>query len=336
MAGVKSSKTVFLYVLKILMERSDAEHPITTEEIISALNEYGYSCDRKSIYRYIDSLIEFGIDIVRCGHGYCVVSREFEIHELKLLADAVQSSRFITVKKSRELTKKLGTLASVYEAKTLSRSVHMIGVNKTDNERVFYTLDAVYEAIRTNKRVQFKYFRYNPDGTKQYRDNGAEYIVSPYAVVWDDEKYYLHAYNEKYDDISSFRLDLMEGAKVSSLPRLKQKEYASYNPNDRQKAAFSQFGGEETTVVCEFDNLLAGAVFDHFGTNIVTSSTPNGRFRVSLNVIVSQQFLSWMFGFGDKAKILAPQSVVNRFKEQLELVRGIYGQSDFPSNTTAE
>lgn len=306
------------------MQYSDADHLISAEELIEKLGEYGYSCDRKSVYRYIDSLCEFGIDIVKSGRGFCVVSREFETHELKLLADAVQSSRFITVKKSRELIEKLGALTSVYEAKMLNRSIHMIGTNKTDNERVFYTLDAVYEAIRRNKRVQFKYFRYNPDGSKEYRDGGADYVVSPYAVVWDDEKYYMHAYHEKYDTISSFRLDLIENARVSRQARLKQKEYAAYNPNDREKAAFSQFGGTPTTVICEFDSSLAGAVFDHFGTDIITSPVGDNSFRVSLSVIVSARFFSWMFGFGDKARILAPQNVVAEFKQYLSTVSALY------------
>ena len=132
------------------MERSDENHPVTTEDIISALADYGYSCDRKAVYRYIESLREFGIDIEKVGRGYAVLSREFEMHELKLLADAVQSSNFITYKKSKELIAKLGTLASVHEAQQLNRSVHILGSNKTDNERVFYTLDGVYEAIRNN------------------------------------------------------------------------------------------------------------------------------------------------------------------------------------------
>ncbi len=326
MAGVKSSKIVFLYVLKVLMERSDENNPITTEEIINALADYGYSCDRKSVYRYIESLREFGIDIDKVGRGYAVLSREFEMHELKLLADAVQSSKFITVKKSKELIQKLGKLTSVYEARSLNRSVHMLGSNKTDNERVFYTLDAVYEAMRNNKRVKFRYFRYLPDGSKEYRSNSGEYLVSPYAVVWDDEKYYLHAYHEKYGTISSFRIDLMEGARVSKMARLKQDTYAGYNPNEREKAAFSQFGGSATTVICEFDNSLAGSVFDHFGTDIRTSPVGKNKFRVSLSVIVSPQFFSWLIGFGDKARIIAPQSVVTQLREHLCSVSRMYDE----------
>lgn len=306
------------------MERSDENHPVTTEDIISALADYGYSCDRKAVYRYIESLREFGIDIEKVGRGYAVLSREFEMHELKLLADAVQSSNFITYKKSKELIAKLGTLASVHEAQQLNRSVHILGSNKTDNERVFYTLDAVYEAIRNNKRVKFKYFRYLPDGSKEYRSNGAEYLVSPYAVVWDDEKYYMHAYHEKYDTISSFRLDLIEDARVSKMPRLKQDVYGGYNPNDREKAAFSQFGGTPTTVICEFENSLAGSVFDHFGMDIRTTPVGKDKFRVSLSVIVSPLFFSWIFSFGDRAKIIAPQSVVEQLREHIGSVVALY------------
>ncbi len=307
------------------MERSDESHPISTDNIIQILNdEYGYSCDRKSIYRYVDAAREFGIEVEKVGRGYAVISRDFEAHELKLLADAIQSSKFITAKKSKALIDKLGTLTSVHEARQLHRSVHMIGSNKTDNERIYYTLDAVYEAIKNNKRVKFKYFHYRPDGSKEYRSNGADYLVSPYAVVWDDEKYYLHAYHEKYDTISSFRLDLMEDARVSKMPRLKQDVYRSYNPNDREKAAFSQFGGDARTVLLEFDNSLANAVFDQFGMDVSTTPVGEGKFRVSHSIIASPRFFSWIFGFGDKVKIVAPQEVVTEFREFISRVSGMY------------
>ncbi len=325
MAGEASSNTVFLYVLRLLMEQSDAEHPITADSIIKYLAECGYSRDRKAIYRYIDAMREFGIEVESAGRrGYYVISRTFEIHELKLLADAVQSSRFITVKKSRELIEKLGTLASVNEAKQLNRSIHLVGSNKTDNERIFYTLDAVYEAISNNKRVKFKYFRYLPDGSKEYRHNGAEYSASPYSVVWDNDNYYMQAYYEKYGGISSFRLDLMEDVRVSRQPRQKEEVYGGYNPNEREKAAFSQFGGEPSMVICEFQNELAGPVFDHFGADIKTSPVGKDKFRVTLNVIVSAPFFSWMFSFGDRARIVAPQSVVAQMKEQLDSVKNLY------------
>jgi len=316
-----------MHVWRILNEQTDEEHPLTAEAIIEQLEEIGYGCDRKAIYRHIEALEEFGVDIGKstsAPRGYYIISRDFELHELKLLADAIQSSRFITVKKSKELIDKLGSLASVHQAEGLRRGLYMTDADKSDNEQIFYVLDGVYEAIRHNRRVSFKYFRYLPNGKKEYRNGGAEYLVSPYAVVWDEEKYYMHAYHAKYDTISSFRLDLMEGVKVTDLEREEQKRFKSYSPVDREKASFSQFGGERAVVVCEFSNSLAGAVFDHFGTNLKTVPVGEDRFRASLTVNLSQKFYSWLFGFGKGVKVISPQSVIDEYKAQLDAVRDEY------------
>ncbi len=327
MAGNKAAKAVFMHVWRILNEQTDEEHPLTAEAIIEQLEELGYGCDRKAIYRHIQALEEFGVDIGKnsCSpRGYYVMSRDFELHELKLLADAVQASRFITVKKSKQLVDKLGSLASVHQADGLRRGLYMTDDDKTDNEQIFYVLDGVYEAIRNNRRVAFKYFKYLPNGKKEYRNDGAEYVVSPYAVVWDQEKYYMHAYHAKYDRISSFRLDMMEGIRVADLEREEQKRYKSYSPSDREKASFSQFGGERAVVVCEFDNSLAGAVFDQFGTNLKTVPVGEDRFRASLPVNLSTKFYSWLFGFGNGVKVVSPQSVIDQYKSQLDKVREKY------------
>ncbi len=320
MAGNKAAKAVFMHVWRILNEQTDEEHPLTAEAIIEQLEELGYGCDRKAIYRHIAALEEFGIDIGKSScspRGYYIISRDFELHELKLLADAVQASRFITVKKSKQLVDKLGSLASIHQAAALRRGLYMTDEDKTDNEQIFYVLDGVYEAIRNNRRVSFKYFKYLPNGKKEYRNGGAEYVVSPYAVVWDQEKYYMHAYHAKYDRISSFRLDMMEGVKVTELEREEQKRYKTYSPSDREKASFSQFGGEHAVVVCEFDNALAGAVFDQFGTNLKTVPVGDDRFRASLSVNLSAKFYSWLFGFGGGVKVVSPQGVIDEYKAQL-------------------
>jgi len=316
-----------MHVWRILNEQTDEEHPLTAEAIIEQLEEIGYGCDRKAIYRHIEALEEFGVDIGKstsAPRGYYIISRDFELHELKLLADAIQSSRFITVKKSKELIDKLGSLASVHQAEGLRRGLYMTDADKSDNEQIFYVLDGVYEAIRHNRGVSSKYFRDLSHGKREYRNGGAEYLVSPYAVVWDEEKYYMHAYHAKYDTISSFRLDLMEGVKVTDLEREEQKRFKSYSPVDREKASFSQFGGERAVVVCEFSNSLAGAVFDHFGTNLKTVPVGEDRFRASLTVNLSQKFYSWLFGFGKGVKVISPQSVIDEYKAQLDAVRDEY------------
>lgn len=327
MAGNKASKLILLYFYKILLEETDEQHPMTPQQLIDRLSDYGYVCERKSVYRHIEALMEFGLDILRSDcepRGYYVVSRDFELPELRLLTDAVQSSRFISHKKSAELIEKLGKLASSHEAMQIKKGLHMRGISKTDNEHVYYILDAVYRAIASNKRIEFKYFEYTPDKEKRYRNDGKKYIVSPYAVVWNDEKYYLHAYHEKYDKISSFRIDLMENTTVSKLSRLKADEYAAYDPSERSKTAFNQFSGEMMTVVAVFENHLAGSVIDRFGTDVTMYPVDDKHFSAHFKVEISQKFMSWIFGFGDKVKIQSPQSLVERYVASLDTVRGMY------------
>ena len=327
MSGSRSTKLVLLTLSRILMEETDERHPLTAARLQEALAEQGYPCERKAIYRHLDALKEFGMDILRSDgepRGYYVVSRDFELPELRLLIDAVQSSQFISLKKSEELIDKLSHLASRSEAAEIRRGLHMHGTPKTDNERIYYTLDAIYRAIASNRRVEFRYFGYSPAKEKVYRNDGASYVVSPYAVVWDDEKYYLHAYHEKYDDISSFRVDRMEDTAVTALPRLKTDVYAAYDPSERSKTAFDQFGGQTVTVVAEFDNKLAAAVIDRFGDSVAMRPVDEGHFSARFPAQLSERFLSWLFGFGDMVRVVAPRELIDRYVAALEEVRRLY------------
>lgn len=327
MPGSRSTRPVLLILSRILLTETDEQHPMNATALEEALLREGYSCERKAIYRHIEALREFGLDILRSDaepRGYYVASRDFELPELRLLVAAVQSSRFISYKKSHELIDKLCALASHSEGAEIRRGVHMHGIPKTDNERVYYTLDALYRAIAANRRVSFRYFDYTAGKEKIYRHAGEPYLVSPYAVVWDDEKYYLHAYHEKYDAISAFCVDRMEDAGVSDLPRLKTAEYAGYDPSRRARTAFDQFGGEEITVVAEFDNRLANAVIDRFGDAVSMHPVDGGRFSARFPVEVSERFLSWLFGFGDLVRVTAPREVIERYTAFLEKVRRLY------------
>ena len=327
MAGNKGSKLVLLYAYKILMEETDEQHPMTPAMLIERLGDYGYECERKTVYRHIEALSEFGVDILRSDaepRGCYVASRDFEMPELRLLVDAVQSSRFISLKKSQELIEKLGNLASLSEVKQIKKGLHMRGISKTDNELVYYTLDALYRAIAANRRICFRYFEYTSTKEKHYRNDGEAYVVSPYAVVWNDEKYYLHAYHEKYDAISSFRVDRMEGAEVTDLPRLKSEEYALYDPSERSKTAFDQFSGETVTVVADFDNRMAGAVIDRFGNSVQMYPLDDEHFTAHFSVEVSPRFLSWLFGFGTMVRVRSPRSLVERYVAELEAVKNKY------------
>ena len=327
MAGNKDSKRILLSLQEILLQNTDEQHPMTAQQLQDALADRGYACERKAIYRHLAALSEIGLDLLRSQtepRGYYVASRDFELPELRLLIDAVQSSRFISLKKSEELIEKLSRLASRSEAQQIRKGLHMRGFSKTDNERVYYTLDAIYRAIGANRRVTFRYFEYTPERKKRYRNEGEPYCVSPYAIVWDDEKYYLQAYHEKYDAISSFRVDRMEETAVSDLPRLKTEEYADYDPSRRSKTSFDQFSGKPTTVIADFRNRLAGSVIDRFGDAVEMRAADAEHFTATFSVEVSPWFLSWLFGFGDEVKVRAPRELVDRYCDSLEQVRRLY------------
>ena len=223
-----------LYIMKILLEKSDEEHPLTVNDIIYELAFYDIPAERKSIYSDIELLITFGLDII-CqkdrSNKYFVGTREFELPELKLLVDAVQSSKFITHKKSDELIKKIEKLTNIHEAKNLHRQVIVNDRVKTMNESIYYNIDSLHKAIQSEKMVYFRYFDFTVEKKIQFRNEGSPYHVSPYALTWADENYYLIAYHEKYKDISHFRVDRMTDIEVSDDDRPIIEDYKDFNLN---------------------------------------------------------------------------------------------------------
>lgn len=305
-------KLKMMYLAKILMEQTDEEHTITVPEMIEELSKLGISAERKSIYDDLEYLRLFGIDI--CSNktrttNYYVASREFELPELKLLVDSVQSSKFITRKKSMELISKIEKLTSRENAQKLQRQVFMTNRVKTFNEQIYYNVDKIHDAIAANKQITFRYFNLDVDKKKVYRKNGGLYTESPVSLTWDDENYYLITYKEKYDNYTHYRVDKMEAITCTADDRVlsdKPFELSGYS-----KTMFQMFGGEETDVSIEFDNELVGVVFDRFGTEIPIIKKDENRFLCCVKVAVSPHFLSWMMSFGKKAKIISPEYLVD-------------------------
>lgn len=323
----ENQKLKLLYLMKILIDKTDEEHVLTVPEMISELAQYEISAERKSIYDDLESLRRFGIDIV-CRKakttGYFVASREFELPELKLLADAVASSKFITEKKSGELIKKIEGLASIHEAKQLQRQVYVMGRVKTMNEQIYYLVDTIHQAIAANKQIAFQYFEYivEPGFTnhwqKQYRRGGEKYTASPYALSWDDENYYMIAFYEKYGSLSHFRVDKMENIEILELPRHELPDNATFNPAEYSKKVFSMFGGKEEKIKLQFDNSLIGVVLDRFGKDVVIRKADENSFIISINALISPTLLGWIFEFGSKVRILGPESLIVMFRQQME------------------
>ncbi len=316
-----NQKLKLLYLMKILLEQTDEEHSLTVPQMIAELSKVGISAERKSIYDDLEYLKLYGIDICMKKSkttDYFVASRDFELPELKLLVDVVQSSKFITHKKSMELISKIEKLTSHENAKQLQRQVFVTNRVKTFNERIYYNVDKIHEAIAENKQITFKYFDLDLNKKKVYRKEGNLYTESPVSLTWDDENYYLITYKEKYDRYIHYRVDKMEGIELSEEGRV-----LSDKPFDLSvyaKKMFQMFGGEETNVSILFDNELIGVVYDRFGTDIPVIKEDDKHFKCSVKVAVSPNFLSWVVSFGNRAKILSPLEVQRQLKELVKEV----------------
>lgn len=306
-----------LYILKFMMEETDEEHRISTAEIISRLNDVGIAAERKSIYENIYDLQFFGIDIIQeqngRNSGYYIASRDFEMPELKLLVDAVQSSKFITKKKSDALIKKIESFASKHQAKELQRQVFVTNRIKYENESIYYNVDMIHTAINCDKQLTFSYFDILPDKTKSLRHNNKIYKISPWSLSWDDENYYMIGYDSDSGIIKHYRVDKMTKTAISDENREGKEAFSDFDMAMYSKKVFGMFGGKEETVEMEFSDSLASAVIDRFGTDVIMIPQKNGIFKVKAQVFVSPQFYSWVFGFGADVKIIAPDNVKSNF-----------------------
>ena len=308
-----------LYLYKIMLEQTDEQHHITMSEIISQLAHYGISAARKALYEDIEALKVFGLDIKQLKgdkFGYFVVSREFELPELKLLADAVTSSRFLTEKKSNELLKKIEGLASRYEAKQIHRQVFVANRVKAMNERIYINVDTIQRAISEGKKISFKYFDYGLDKKKKYRDGLR--VCSPYALSWDDERYYLIAYYEKYQKITNFRTDRMEDVKI--IEELSEPKPDGFNVAEYINSSFSMFSGESEEVKLRFNNSLINTVIDRFGKDIPVIPDGDDHFTVRVTVKAESPFFAWVFQFGKKAEIIGPEELKIKYRILLKEV----------------
>jgi len=317
-----------LYLAKILTERTDEDNPLKTQEILEALAAYDIPADRKSIYDDMDALRQYGLDIEhRRGNdgGYFIASRDFELPELKLLVDAVQSSQLITGKKSRELIKKLSKLTSITQSKQLNRQVYMSGRIKALNETVYYSIDAIHAAINERKKITFKYFDYNTSKKRVYRRSGEAYARTPIAMCWNEDKYYLITYNPKYDDpIASYRVDRMADVKVID-EKADDYDAKAFSITDYIKRTFGMFSGEIMTAQLAFDESLVSVVLDYFGADTRLIAADGNRFNIRVEVSASPVFLGWMFQFGSKAEILSPDSLREAMRGLIMTGNEIYG-----------
>lgn len=316
------------YVMNYLLENTDEEHTVTVNQIIAHLEAQGISAERKSIYSDIEALQVLGVDIERVDSGnyvgYYVASRTFELPELKLLVDSVQSSKFITHKKTASLIKKIEKLASIHEAQLLNRQVFVKNRIKTMNESIYYNVDEIHNGISKNKRIKFLYFEETVSGERNYRHGGAYYVVSPFALTWDDENYYMVAYDSDAQMIKHYRVDKMEKISVTDETRDGLEAYNALDMAVYAKKTFGMFTGHEVNVAMRFDNHLVGAVRDRLGRDVFIVADGPDHFTVRADVVVSPQFFAWVCGFGAQAVITGPSEVVEQMKKHVDAIAAQY------------
>ncbi|MCH5299795.1 MAG: WYL domain-containing protein [Ruminococcus sp.] len=327
MARASRQKEKILYIAKILLEKTDENHKITVNEIIEELSRQGITAERKSIYSDLETLSKFGLDICKektTSTGYYIGIRDFQMPELKLLVDAIQSSKFITTKKSMELIGKLEKLCSVNDAKLLQRQVFVTNRVKTLNEKIYYNVDTLHNALSSGKQITFIYDKWVLDFNdverikKQPRRNGELYRVSPWALSWDDENYYLIAYEKESEKLKHYRVDKMQDIMISEVEREGESSFEKFDVASYTKSVFSMFGGKETTVDLSVDNSFIGVIVDRFGKNVFVSRESDDTFCVTVKVVLSPQFFGWLFALGTKVKLLAPNNAVEEFSEYLK------------------
>ncbi len=324
-----NQKLKMLYLLKIFSEETDDLHPLTMPEIISKLAAYGVNANRKTLYLDFEELRNFGVDIIsnKVGHDcyYNIGSRDFELPELKLLVDSVQSSKFITDRKSTELIKKLESLVSKYEGKQLQRQVVISGRVKAMNESIYYNVDKLHEAIGAGCQIRFKYYQWNVDKQMELRKDGAWYQVSPWALMWDDENYYLVAYDAGDGKIKHYRVDKMLSISVTKDKRLGQEQFKRFDMPRYTKSLFGMYGGEQVKVMLEARNDMVGVIIDRFGKDVMITPVDSERFRVNVDVSMSNQFLGWIMAVGDGVKIVGPDKVVEKMRAEVRRLAEQYG-----------
>ena len=311
MAKTERTKEKLLAIMDISTRETDEAHHLSAQEILDRLAQQQLEAERKSLYRDIALLEERGWDILHDKSGYYLASGTFEVAELKLLADAIQCSRFITEKKSYELISKLESLTSRHQAKELRRRLHLVGRPKASNEQIFYNIDAIYTAISQNREIRFYYLEWHSDG-KRYRKEGV-YQASPYDLCWESENYYLVAHTEKRGT-THFRVDKMEGITLLDSPRQHPELYRDLNMAEYSKRVFGMFSGPLTTVKLRFPDSLADSAVDRFGSDIMMTPQGDSSFTLTVPVDVSPVFFSWVFSFAGRVKILGPEEVVEQYQ----------------------
>lgn len=326
------TKLKLLYIKDFLEKNSDEDHPVSVERISEMLEEKGIECERKSIYSDVKTLKEYGTDIAsvkRPASGYAVLSRDFEVPEIRLLIDAVQAADFITPKKTKELISKMGTLCSIWQSKALQKQVYIENRVKCTNEEIYYNIDVVSRAIQQKKKISFVYYKRKlNDGEKVITSDEKEFTVSPYALIWSNDHYYLVSNNEKYDNLMHTRIDRMKKVHITE-DRARDfsevSEYKNYfDAADYSSKSFNMYSGDTQRLVISCDNSILEEIVDRFGDEGIRADKDESRFVLSAQCVISEGLASWVMQFGNKVEILEPKKLREDVKKKAEDILNLY------------
>lgn len=328
MSRSKNQKLKLLYLAKIMQQQTDDHHGLTMSDIIEELQKYEIEAQRKSIYDDLATLDDYGIEIIREKQGnktyYHCGSRDFEFAELKLLVDAIQSSKFITEKKSKELIRKLESNLSFYDASLMNRQVFVSNRVKSMNESIYITVDSIHTAMNGNLQVRFQYFQWDVDGKMHLKHDGDFYKISPWALVWDDENYYMVGYDQIEKQLKHYRIDKMLHTEVISVPRKGKVEFEKTDKEYYTQKRFQMYCGTMKQVELLCHNSIANVIYDRFGAEAHIRRMDENHFTVRIDLAVSPQFFGWVFGLGENIRIERPQEVKEEFKQYLHKIMESY------------
>ena len=318
-------KLKILYLAKLLLDETEKDHPLNAAEIAEIMKErYNYTTyNRKTIYADIERLKTYGIKIGQvkgASFGYFVEERDFDLAELKLMVDAVQSSKFITKRKSRDLIQKLGTLTSEYNARHLKREVYIRNRIKSSNDSIYANVDTIHAAINDNRQIRFRYCEWTVEKTLKPRKDGKPYIVSPWALTWDDENYYMVGYDADAEMIKHYRVDKMKNMRMTDSKRLGKERFQNFDLAAFARKTFGMYGGEESELTLECENHLVGVIIDRFGQDVTLVPADDEHFRTNVAVAVSPHFFGWLAAVGKGIQIAWPEEARNEYREYLQSV----------------
>ncbi|MBE6733321.1 MAG: transcriptional regulator [Ruminococcaceae bacterium] len=331
MAARSGQKLKLLYIADILKKYTDEDNPISATEICEKLIKLGVTAERKAIYNDIDNLCFYGYDIVHTRtpkNGYFLASREFELPEIYLLCDAIRSAPFISAKKSRELISKLDAMLSVNQVKKREKGIYINEKSKTANEEIYYNIDSISQAIEQKKKITFKYGTRHLEEGKKIVTVYKEMTVSPYALVWQDDYYYLIGNYSKYDNLIHLRVDRIRKVNITDEPMRHYSEVSDYTDffdiGDYTSRLFGMFGGDLETVELTCKKEMLEQVADRFGDGVFIKNVTDTTFDLSVEVVISEALVTWISNYGDKIKVNSPISLQNMLCDRANRILKMY------------